>query len=285
MIVLSDQQLLTGITITVSGYVRARNTGVFDENWPYIVHLQENHFHLIVYLSCLSSSSHLASVVTLKSYFRTRYAPARIRLALVVIFALLLATSFLMWWPFGLSALADVIAYGGVVYEGDKPTLGNGYRVLFWSLNGIAALLMLYPFWIAIINIFEDLRDRIQNQISSIWHTQSRWLPTYWIRSAAYLLRGRRHRSQQKGPTRFKRLIWFLLLGSTRTAFFQQLFFFFVSLGYVLVQKTANSPYPDVFCDLTTSGPERSGFGQILPVLLLAQPILSAVTSYYGKCK
>ena len=62
----ADQQLVTGISLLVSGYVKGSSD--MQGLWHYI---DGAHFSLIVYMSYLSSSSHLASVLTLRRYFPT----------------------------------------------------------------------------------------------------------------------------------------------------------------------------------------------------------------------
>lgn len=285
MISLADQQLLTGIAVIISGYVRATNERIFNSKLPYILRLQENHFHMIIYMSCLSSSAHLACLITLRRCFSAHSVPALIRLVLVVVFALLLAASFLISWPFGFYMLALYVTYKNFEIRGPDWKLPPSVLALFWTLNALAILFLFYPFWIAIINIFEDFKLKIRERISNLWHTEYRWMPTYWIRTGYHRLHGSGKKTRgclHKAERLASRIFWSILLGSTRAAFFQQVFFFRVSLAWVLAQKTANSPRKNEMCDLTSTGEGRWGFGQILALLLLAQPMLSGVAAYYG---
>lgn len=55
--------------------------------------VQGAHFVLILYICALSSSSHLAAIITLRKYFRKYKLIAKIRLTLVIVFAICLSAS------------------------------------------------------------------------------------------------------------------------------------------------------------------------------------------------
>jgi hypothetical protein len=54
---LADQQLITGFALVLAGHIK------------FTSEIQGAHFSLIVCLGCLSSSPHLAGVITLRKYF------------------------------------------------------------------------------------------------------------------------------------------------------------------------------------------------------------------------
>lgn len=88
----ADQQLITGFALLVSGYATVYNgpagSGGFPNNGA--------HWNLLVYMSCLSSSTHLACVLTLRKYFGIHRITAIIRVVLIVLFSLLLIPSILV---------------------------------------------------------------------------------------------------------------------------------------------------------------------------------------------
>lgn len=86
----ADQQLITGFALLVSGYVTVYQgpDGGFPDNGA--------HWNLLVYMSCLSSSTHLACVLTLRKYFGIHKTTAIIRVILIVLFSLLLIPSIIV---------------------------------------------------------------------------------------------------------------------------------------------------------------------------------------------
>lgn len=82
ILALADQQLVTGFALILTGWIL------------YYGDLYSAHFALVVYLSCLSSSSHLAAMITLRGYFRANPMLAAVRVIVVNVFAIFLAASF-----------------------------------------------------------------------------------------------------------------------------------------------------------------------------------------------
>lgn len=80
---LSDQQLVTGFSILIIGFVK-------------IEHLSIYHFHLIICLAMFSCSAHLASVLSLRRYFQSRPMMAKLRFVVMIIFALALIVALLL---------------------------------------------------------------------------------------------------------------------------------------------------------------------------------------------
>lgn len=82
IIALADQQLVTGFVLILTGWIL------------YYGDFYSAHFALVVYLSCLSSSSHLAAMIILRGYFRAHPILAAIRVIVVNVFAIFMAASF-----------------------------------------------------------------------------------------------------------------------------------------------------------------------------------------------
>ncbi|KAJ4329925.1 pre-rRNA-processing protein esf1 [Didymella glomerata] len=81
-----DQQLVTGYAVLLSAWIKVAQNS-FE--------VQGAHFVLVLYICALSSSSHLAALITLRKYFRKYKLIAKIRLTLVVFFATCLFASML----------------------------------------------------------------------------------------------------------------------------------------------------------------------------------------------
>ncbi|KAJ8116697.1 hypothetical protein OPT61_g1947 [Boeremia exigua] len=97
-----DQQLVTGYAVLLSGWIKVRRCygggGVLELTVRSQVaqnsfEVQGAHFVLILYICALSSSSHLAAIITLRKYFRKYKIIAKIRLTLVIVFAVCLFAS------------------------------------------------------------------------------------------------------------------------------------------------------------------------------------------------
>ena len=101
---LADQQLITGIALLLSGFITERHA------------LDGKQMLLIVYLSFLSSSSHLACVITLREYFNTHMEVAYIRICAIIFFANLLFVAISIIFSEALARLALIFfAYSPVV--------------------------------------------------------------------------------------------------------------------------------------------------------------------------
>ncbi|KAF2645966.1 hypothetical protein P280DRAFT_442995 [Massarina eburnea CBS 473.64] len=81
---LGDQQLITGYAVLLCGWIK-----VAQKSFT----VQGAHFVLILYICALSSSSHLAALITLRKYFRRYRCIAKTRITLVILFAIFLLAS------------------------------------------------------------------------------------------------------------------------------------------------------------------------------------------------
>lgn len=78
VLALADQQLITGIALLLSAFITERHA------------LEGRQMELVIYLSFLSSSSHLASVITLLEYFKKHVEVAYMRISAIVFYTILL---------------------------------------------------------------------------------------------------------------------------------------------------------------------------------------------------
>lgn len=290
MLAMADQQLLTGFAIIISGYIRAAEPGLptSPKDATYLERLVEAHFHLIVYLSCLSSSSHLACVITLKRYFSQHNTSAWVRLGLIIVFALLLVATICLAVPFGptLYVIKKIEEYKDDLdceNQGTTKCSDTKYYsglILFYF---VAIVAVLYPFWVAIIQLSEHTKKAIEKSIHRIWAIDAAWFPMRWIRKLWPRGNGRAARALRSVGAAFKAAFWMLLFGNMMTSFCQQLIFVTISLAFVLAQKFAKPPPELDSCSLNMPLANSWGFGQILPIILLGQFILSGSGAYYGE--
>lgn len=148
----TDQQLVTGISLLLSGYIKYGFYGYGPRN---------AHFTLGLFLSCLSSSSHLAGVITLRRYLNHHPTTARLRVFLIICFALLLAVSMFVTNP-----------------------LMPFYIPLLWAGPvGLPPMLcIIYVFWMAVMQCMDGWRQKLQSQIRRLW-------PLAWRRKLSRIFR------------------------------------------------------------------------------------------------
>jgi hypothetical protein len=84
IISLGDQQLVTGYAVLLSGWIKVCQRTLA---------VQGAHFALILYVGALSSSSHLAALISLRKYHKKHKIIARLRICLVIGFAVVLLSS------------------------------------------------------------------------------------------------------------------------------------------------------------------------------------------------
>lgn len=250
---LTDQQLFTGYALLVSRYIRMSHHSLWSKDYMTLsgfARLREAHFHLVAYLSCLSSSSHLSCMIALKGYFQNHRKVWKGRFTLTTIFYLFLAYTLAFSWafPFANNIRKHVHThflddgYNETQYREDMvnkhtkpvPEADLVFTVIF------APLIIYYPFYICFYSITESENIKLQNT---------------------------------------RRKIFAFFFKSMTVAFVVQIIYFIYSLVYVWAQKTRKDPTAR-HCDL--NAPEEWRFGQTLPLLLLVQPLLSTWGLYQG---
>jgi hypothetical protein len=277
----ADQQLVTGISLLVSGYIKGSSD--MQGLWHYV---NGAHFSLIVYLSCLSSSSHLACVLTLRKYFQHHHFTSILRVAVIGGYALFLSVSIGIsrtFEPFFMVIRVPLFHILGKLTL-SKPTQYDSKR-RWIALELIPAIfLFLYLFWIAVVPLKEDWQGQIAQAIrDSIWPKCRQLLG---LNPKGILRRLFRKILRATIRTRIKvvikKLFWYCLFPSPGTVFLLQVIFALVSVFFGLVQKFAKR---SGYCNLSGAGENTWSFGQTLPMFLLLLPLLSAAETYFGKLK
>lgn len=316
MLSMADQQLLTGYAILIAGLVRADDpeiwnrhpnpypkpvTGEMDDSLafpPSQLKYQNAHFMLILYLSCLSSSSHLACILTLKNYFAKHRDAIVSRLAFVYVFALLLSTMTAITLPFQPLRVAfkrlfhhtdGYCAPENEPCKSDRPFLDDDNDVSR-VLPILYLIFVMYPFLLLALHlpIMGISRIRFRERFLdfvSIKRVRSAESDNYISANIIYLFRDC-----------FALACRYIFVGSLFIVFCQQIAFFAVSLVFVYAQRFAEAPDWDPwnaygsrnstesswghYCSLNLRSANKWGFGQILPMILLFQPALTAIGSF-----
>ena len=234
IIALADQQLVTGFAILVTGWI------------VYWGHFGSAHFTLVLYLSFLSSSSHLAAIITLRQYFGDHPGLAKLRLFCTWIFAglLLVQSRPLALFPFLRLAMPWIFwtATWHLITIEDREVHKANYK----TIKRLASRSIC---WILRYNPSAKAKDR-------------------WKRHTVY-------------P---RKVLHYLAFLTPFSVFVLQIFFASFGVALVLAQKfTPGGPDSNV-CSLRSDEENEMGYGQILAILLLILPIIAAYEAYKGKC-
>ena len=214
---------------------------------------------LILYICALSSSSHLAALITLRKYFREYKLIAKVRLTMVVIFALFLLASMI-------AAIStpepDMMVHDGGIEK--RP--------------GIHRLSFVVPMFFIIVGVSTALVCVLcqpRRQVLSPRKTDS------WGKRLAF---GTNVRSRcDEGiaiPARVGLRVRYVILLNPLISFIIQIILAILSVILVLSQKFSVPEEPEKWCGLQDSGEDIWGFGQTLSVVMLLLPTMSACQTY-----
>lgn len=148
---LADQQLVSGFALLVCGYVSAfpHNMGIWKSQ-------QVAHWNLLVYMACLSSSTHLACVLTLRKYFNEHTSTGILRVALVILFSVFLIPSIIMSYCFDVFLIPVLLLAYHEINKGR-----NQYVVvsLWYVFQGV---IYMYLFYAAIMQLLPGHQQKIR---------------------------------------------------------------------------------------------------------------------------
>jgi hypothetical protein len=219
------------------------------------------HFSLILYICALSSSSHLAALITLRKYFRKYRLIAKIRMTLVVVFALFLLSSFL-------AAIAMPVVEKTENKDGE--VIEHQSRVQRLSFL-VPMLFIIFGFSTALVCI--------------LYRPKEEGLPRRASDNTG------RHNSSSSGlPKKPNRVVCMTAKFGLRLvcnlflhpliAFTVQILLATLSVVLVLTQKFATPADAEKWCGLHHAGENVWGFGQTLSVVMLLLPAMSATQTF-----
>lgn len=260
---LADLQLITGFALLIAGYVT-----VFKGVTARDIH--NAHWTLIVYMSCLSSSTHLAAVLTLRKYFDDHKKIAVLRIYLILAFSALLVV-----------ALSTSRSFSVFLLPFHLILVKTGFP---WAYSWI--LPFTYVFYIAIIQLLPKKRDAIRAWLSKkVWPILRKWLGLWLISTLVRKTLGGKIYHTVRAC--FVASFWYLLFSSPRSIFVLQILFSLIAATFCLAQKFAMPTQVDkdagYRCSLNNKQENRMEFGQVLSFLLLLQPVLAAWETYMRK--
>jgi hypothetical protein len=232
----SDQQLITGFAMILIGLIKIRTVSSY-------------HFFLVLSLAMLSCSIHMTSVLSLRRYFQSHPEVAKARIAIMLLFAVLLSAALLFSqapFPFGMDVKCPVVcAWRGYIFTR-----------LFVSCLFVVLLGACYA--TAIVYIFPNA-----DVLATTW---------LYTKPLEFLERksGRRglHEDFMHLRPRFIKIY---------ISHFLQFLWWILSFGATIYIRQQS---PNI-----VQGSEASfGFGQMLSMLLILIPALGAFEVYWGTC-
>ena len=266
----SDQQIITGIAILGAGFLETKSISVY-------------HYQLVVYLAWMSSNVHLATLTLLRNYLRAKKFLLAWRVTGMLILFVMLCIALVptssdsfnsaIWYTSGAAGYPETLydVYG-LGYEGSP-------LVCFWQGDYVgevnpSAILSYILLGSSYIWKVAMLFDKAYNPLLSIRYKSQRLLE-----------RGLRKTSfERKWPLYYPLLAVYIVF----IAMLDWLESFAASiciLTFGLVWGTLNILVPrrNLQAVYYLWGENTWTFGQTMPLLLLALPILSFVEPLYGK--
>ncbi|KAH7130388.1 hypothetical protein B0J11DRAFT_557485 [Dendryphion nanum] len=248
---LGDQQLITGYAVLFSGWIKVAQNA-FEA--------QGAHFVLVLYICALSSSSHLAALITLRKYFRKYKLIAKIRIATVVIFALFLFCSMIA---------CIAMPPTTMVYDGKIETQRRVHRLsflvpMFFMLIGFSTALVCILYRPKSPGLAYQTSDLSGRSILSLIH------------------RVTDHKRSLSIPRNIGLVILYYLFLNPLVAFIVQIILMLLSIILVLTQKFSKPAGGDKgrWCGLEDPAENSWGFGQTLSLVMLLLPAMSAGQTY-----
>jgi hypothetical protein len=282
---LGDQQLITGYAVLLSGWIKVRVftwrvvSGLTEKaEADSVIQVAQNsfevqgaHFVLILYICALSSSSHLAALITLRKYFRRYQLIAKIRMTLVIVFALFLLCSMIA----AISIPTSAIAQDDGVEERQERVQRLSFLVpmifiIFGFSTALACILHKprnksgIPSWNS-TNLDSHGHGKQKSMFTLVHHLTDHGLtPTQYISVPANI---------------GLKLLYYLFLNPLITFAFQILLAV-LAVILVLSQKFAVPDDKQKWCGLNDQGENVWGFGQTLSMVMLLLPSMSAAQTF-----
>jgi hypothetical protein len=221
--------------------------------------VQGAHFVLILYMCALSSSSHLAALVTLRKYFKEYKLIAKVRLTMVIVFALFLLASML-----AAISMPEVYFVNGT---GHREKCPRSNRLAFV----IPMFFILIGFSTALVCILCQPKQPL------FWSRKT----SSWVEKMVPGTPIQRRQCDSFVPSvNCGLLLLHIIFLNPLIAFIIQIVLAILSTILVLSQKFSVPEDPKRWCGLQDKGEDVWGFGQTLSVVMLLLPATSACQTY-----
>lgn len=215
------------------------------------IEVQGAHFVLILYICVLSSSSHLAALITLRKYFDNYRLIAKVRLTLVIIFTLFL-----------FSSMVVTISISNATHQHYNGTAGKQSSIRRLAFV-VPMFFIIAGFSSALVCIVWNPRRRLRHK-----HSEPRLRPV-GLKSWPIAV-----------PAKLGLELFNNLFLNPLIVFVIQIILAVLSVVLVLSQKLSAPDDPGKWCSLHDYGDNTWGFGQTLSIAMLLLPAMSATQTY-----
>lgn len=275
----SDQQILTGVSILTAGYAKRCTINVY-------------HWQVVVYLAWMSSGTHLITLSVLREYLREKSILRFSRVAGMLILFLMLAVAIA---PTGSETYYSIISgevdsddfSGTTVYSACGVASACFWNRKYWHGwrwdAGLTYFLLMTSYTARAAALFEtsetflrhNLRDRLLGTLGKALDRN-----VEYIKDRVAHRRSANRAQKLRYHTYLATYSFTLACLELYSSFLGPLLWVLLSLIWGSLQlldpRVMLASY-DAIAEENTFG-----FGQIIPMMLLAQPLVAAIESYYG---
>lgn len=254
----SDQQLVTGLAILLVAFTRIPSTNG---------HISYYHFKLVTDLAWFASNTHQTTLLVLRKYLRAHLALSLPRaIGMLVMGCCLLSATFIVAGDDKgvLSCPVECVLSDTKRSKFRGGALLSSFLLLFWGYS--VALIPLFEwswsFWLL-----------VEKSISGVYRRLSPRprLPFHLLSSSAKLWR-----AIYISGGLYGQLVGVMLTPIACAVF--NVFYFGVGLFSLILDRSQGQAL------MKGQNEDQFDFGQLVPLLLMALPFLSAIEAYYGTC-
>ncbi|KAF2150723.1 hypothetical protein K461DRAFT_181300 [Myriangium duriaei CBS 260.36] len=270
----SDQQIITGCAVLIAGFAGLRNSS----------RISVYHFHIVVYLAWMASNVHLSALTMLSKYFSTRRSLLNWRLlgmtALVIGLLVALVPTASYGWAMP-HASPDEALKGPTPGATGQP-VGWGVPAICYfnpfagiiNVNGLLAMAMLLVGYLWKLAALSSrcrrvwrchVRRSLEYRVAKSLQKQA----STFVRTTGSAVKPNRSASTVRFFTKLSLYIWLFTVFEQLSSFAMSLFVSATGLIFGTVQIFAVCNQNHYWAQ-----PEDQwGFGQIIPIVMLVQPL------------
>jgi hypothetical protein len=287
----ADYMAVQGFALLASAYLNTFTTAKIQH--LSVLNYQDNYFTSLIYICCIASTTHLASLLAIRHHLQDNPTSSKIRLIMFVVFGLCL----------GITLDLNEYAFQYFYVHAERLLISK----LHWSVGFEKWMVeyitpMVFTVWVYGISIYYVLQATFNEFAAAALQILRR---SSFLRNLKQniLCCGcwrRRHKSKTKSDSVYGAFVFkwlkitasWIFLPHPMIIFAVQLVFTVISIVFLLEQKYAKAPEPTAaeraqgvgrFCSLWNTSDNNMSFGQFLPLFLLMLPVYSAIGKYCGK--
>lgn len=286
LISLSDQQLVTGIAIMIAGLIDPCSRSVY-------------HFKIIAALGWFSSFTHLSTLTVLRDHLITHRRTRDLR-----VIVMLSVLSLLILFQIGTFSTQKTGLPIQCMWLSFWPVMPDFFVIVVLILvliilvrayaTNISLLYSTDPDWTLYDRFLHGAVKRLTGNEKRVWNLEAIYVSSTWKSKAERgavrkRLRERRRWSQycgiwtsQNSASKRQLVETIFLFQELQRSFLHEILVLFSAVAFGIGQVISTRR---VKPEVGLSGDEnKMSFGQLVPLLLLALPLMTAVDVYFGEC-